>query len=165
MEIRVISNSPDETRELAKIFSRIIDFRDTIVLSGELGGGKTTFLNGMASSLGIKDDLASPSFTLVNLHNIAKDKTLVHIDLYRLDRPEDIFGTEIIDRILDDSSLTCIEWGEKITGYLKKDHLKISFSYILGEDIYEPDKREIIFTSFSPYWDKKLSMLGREVAL
>jgi len=163
MEIKVTSNSAKETKRLANIFSKVTDFGDTLMLVGELGGGKTTFIKGLAASLGVKSDLSSPSFTLVNVYELEDKKRLIHIDLYRFDSLSDILDTEINDMIEDSHALTCIEWGDKIMGFLKKDHISIEFSYVIKGGRSTQQIREIVFSSKNPYWSKKLSKIKGEL--
>ena len=84
MHMELISGSSQATIDLGKKFSRILRGGDIIIFSGELGGGKTTFISGLAEGLGIKESLSSPSFTILNQYNAGKLK-LIHIDFYRLD--------------------------------------------------------------------------------
>lgn len=160
MEIKITSNSVQETLKISRTLSGLLDFGDLLILEGELGGGKTTFLNGIADGLGIDEDLTSPSFTLVNVYGLKGDKRLVHIDLYRLDDIEEISDTEINDHIEDDRAITCVEWGGKLKGYINKDYLNIGFRYVLDDDSGDAlEKRKITLKSSSIYWDRILKDL------
>ncbi len=133
-----------------------------IDFSGELGGGKTAFVSGLADGLGIKENLSSPSFTILNQYDAGKLR-LVHIDFYRLDGVDEFDNIGIDDYIYDDSAVLCIEWGEKIRQYIKKDYLIISFNYVI-EDEESMNKRIIRFDSGSDYWNKKLNILKKILA-
>jgi tRNA threonylcarbamoyladenosine biosynthesis protein TsaE len=163
MEIKARSNSPEYTKRLANIFSKVTEFGDIIMFLGELGGGKTTFIKSLAASLGIKSDLSSPSFTLLNVYDIEDEKRFIHIDLYRFDRLSDILSTEIADIFDDDNAIKCVEWGDKIMGFLKKDYLTIEFSYLIRDGENTQNMREIIFKSKSPYWTKKMNNIKGEL--
>ncbi len=84
MNLKILSKSSQATIDLGKKFSKILRGGDIILFSGELGGGKTTFISGLADGLGIKENLSSPSFTILNQYMEGKIR-LVHIDFYRLD--------------------------------------------------------------------------------
>lgn len=162
MNLEILSKSSLATIDLGKKFSKILRGGDIILLSGELGGGKTTFISGLADGLGIKENLSSPSFTILNQYDAGKLK-LVHIDFYRLDGVDEFDNIGIDDHIYDDSAILCIEWGEKIRQYIKKDYLNISFNYII-EDEESMNKRIIRFNDSSDYWDKKLNILKKILA-
>ena len=162
MHLEILSKSSQATIDLGKKFSKILRGGDIIIFSGELGGGKTTFISGLADGLGIKENLSSPSFTILNQYNAGKLK-LVHIDFYRLDGIDEFDNIGLDDHIYDDSSILCIEWGEKIKQYIKKDYLTISFNYII-EDEDSMNRRIIRFSSSNNYWDKKLNILKKILA-
>ena len=159
MNLEILSKSSQATIDLGKKFSKILRGGDIIIFSGELGGGKTTFISGLADGLGIKENLSSPSFTILNQYNAGKLK-LVHIDFYRLDGIDEFDNIGLDDHVYDDSSILCIEWGEKIKQYIKKDCLTISFNYII-EDEDSMNRRIIRFSSSNNYWDKKLNILKK----
>ena len=159
MHIEILSGSPRLTIDLGKKFSKMLRGGDIIIFSGELGGGKTTFISGLADGLGIRENLSSPSFTILNQYNSGKIK-LVHIDFYRIDGIDEFDNIGLDDYIYDDSSILCIEWGEKILQYIKKDYLTICFNYIIGEE-NSINKRKITFDSSSSYWDKRLRKLKK----
>ena len=162
MLLEVLSKSSQATIDLGRKFSKILGGGDIIIFSGELGGGKTTFISGLAAGLGIKENLSSPSFTILNQYNAGKIK-LVHIDFYRIDGVDEFDNIGLDDHIYDDSSILCIEWGEKIKQYIKRDCLNISFNYII-EDEYTINRRIIRFNSSSKYWDKKLLKVKKILA-
>ena len=159
MTMEILSKSSQATTDLGKKFSKILQGGDIIIFSGELGGGKTTFISGLADGLGIKENLSSPSFTIINEYDAGKLK-LVHIDFYRLDGVDEFDNIGLDDHIYDDSAVLCIEWGEKIRQYIKKDYLNISFNYITADE-ESINKMIIRFNSSSNYWDKKLNILKK----
>ncbi len=159
MHLKILSESPGTTIELGKNFSKILTGGDIIIFSGELGGGKTTFISGLADGFGVRENLSRPSFTILNQYQAGKLK-LVHIDFYRLDGIDEFDNIGLDDHIYDSSSVLCIEWGEKIQEYIKKDYLNICFNYII-EDGDSINKRIITFDSSNTYWDKKLTKLKK----
>ena len=162
MHLEILSKSSQATIDLGKKFSKILRGGDIIIFSGELGGGKTTFISGLADGLGIRENLSSPSFTILNQYNAGKLK-LVHIDFYRLDGIDEFDNIGLDDHVYDDSAVLCIEWGEKIKQYIKKDYLTISFNYII-EDEDSMNRRIIRFSSSNNYWNKKLKILKKIMA-
>lgn len=106
-----LTNSEKETKNLASKLAKKI--HGVIALIGELGAGKTTFVQGFAAGLGIKDKIISPTFILIRQHKIPKSKrTLYHIDLYRI---ENDFSQLGLKEILENTdNIVVIEWAEKL---------------------------------------------------
>ncbi|MDZ7837510.1 MAG: tRNA (adenosine(37)-N6)-threonylcarbamoyltransferase complex ATPase subunit type 1 TsaE [Actinomycetota bacterium] len=113
MNVEFITDSAKSTSRLGQYFASFLNGGDTIILTGDLGGGKTTFTSGIAKGLGIGQDVSSPSFTLVNEYSTGSKK-LIHADLYRLDGAEEIAGIGMDDYIYDPDNIVCIEWGDKM---------------------------------------------------
>ena len=110
-------------------------------LRGNLGGGKTTFLQGFAKGLGIKEKILSPTFVIQKRFKI-KDSTFknfYHIDCYRLKNTKEILELHFKEIIFDPKNIVAIEWPEKIKKVLPKDTIFIKFKFV-GEN-----KREINF--------------------
>lgn len=106
-----LTNSEKETKNLASKLAKKI--HGVIALSGELGAGKTTFVQGFAAGLGIKDKIISPTFVLIRQHKIPKSKKLLyHIDLYRIEKDFSQLGLEEILENTD--NIVVIEWAEKL---------------------------------------------------
>lgn len=125
--MKVITHSPEETRELGKRTGELALPGDVFLLTGNLGAGKTCFTQGVAWGLGIEDYVMSPSFVIVReLHGRL---TLYHIDLYRLEQLE-----ETLDLGLDDyfygGGVCVIEWAEKAMDILPREHLLIEIDYL-----------------------------------
>lgn len=121
----IITNSQEETKSFAKNLAKKIN-GGVIALSGELGAGKTTFVQGFAEGLGIKDKIISPTFVLVRQHNIPNTSSILyHIDLYRLEDQLSINSIGLEDFISDPKNIVIIEWSEKLEK-LPKGTIKIS---------------------------------------
>lgn len=124
-----ISNSEKETKQIAGRLARQIT-HGVIALSGELGAGKTTFVQGFAKGLGIKEKIISPTFVLIRQHQIPKtNKILYHIDLYRLEENQDFKKLGLEEIINNPNNLVLIEWAEKLTD-LPKGTIKISIQKV-----------------------------------
>lgn len=136
------SSSPPATR----IFAQEI-FRETerkgirlFLLEGDLGSGKTVFVQGLAKALGVKKAVKSPSFILISEHS-GKKKNLIHADLYRLDDPKEILGLDLAEYLDDPRNILAIEWAEKLPkGFLRScPHVRLKF--FLGK---KPNERKIV---------------------
>ncbi|MFH1877150.1 MAG: tRNA (adenosine(37)-N6)-threonylcarbamoyltransferase complex ATPase subunit type 1 TsaE [Candidatus Omnitrophota bacterium] len=150
MTINTISSQ--ETIKLGKRFAKVLASGDVVVLEGELGGGKTTFVRGIVSGLCLRSRAKSPSFTLMR-HYAGRAITLHHIDLYRLNQ-RSIFDLGIEDYLYAPGAVTIIEWGEKIETILPR-FIRVSFAYTAETG------RRIIFTG-KGYKKSKLALLSRK---
>jgi tRNA threonylcarbamoyladenosine biosynthesis protein TsaE len=123
----VISHSPEETFEFARQWGAKLSGSPVILLSGDLGAGKTVFAKGIAAALGIDPrEVTSPSFTLINTHR--GDKTLHHVDLYRLDS---VSGADLgLDEMFDEpDAITVIEWAERLNA-LPLRSIQVRIEYV-----------------------------------
>lgn len=131
--ITFYSRSPQETEEIGNIIGRISKGRELFLLQGDLGAGKTVLVKGIAKGLGIDAQIVSPTFVIIK--NYPGRITLNHIDLYRINSIEELGIEEYID---DDSSITVVEWGEKLIKLLNlKEYLLVKI------DIIEDNSRKI----------------------
>ena len=165
MNVKMISASPQKTKITGSMFAMLLDPGDIIFLLGELGGGKTTFMSGVAEGLKARGNVSSPSFTLINIYDYKKDNVklnLVHCDLYRVSGFEDIPDIGIEEYIYDGKSIVFIEWGGFLREKISKDYLTIKFEYIFNEDGKEDrgelpeQKRQLTFSAENTYWRQKL---------
>lgn len=117
-----------------------------LLLQGDLGTGKTTLVKGISQGLGIKKEITSPTFSLMNVYNIKtlehqNLKTLIHIDAYRLKNEEELIAIGVEDYLGEANTVCIIEWPEKITNLLNDKKIKkIRIEHL------DNNKREIIFT-------------------
>lgn len=128
------SGSSKETKKIAIDFAK--KFKDgggIIGLSGDLGAGKTTFAQGFAEGLGVKEKVTSPTFVLIREHQIPDSiKRLIHIDLYRVDGQEEL-GELGLNEILESGDVVLIEWAEKIKEKLN-DAIWVNISKESGDE-------------------------------
>jgi len=118
------SNSEEDTKQFAKKLASKLKIGDIIVLSGELGSGKTKFTEGILEYFNLADEISSPTFTIVNEYN--SNPPVFHFDVYRLEDEDEflaIGGEEYFEK-----GICIIEWGEMIEDLLPQDYIKISFS-------------------------------------
>ena len=115
-----VSNSEQETLEIAQSFSMNLNYKDVVVLSGELGAGKTRFMYGIAKYFGIEDQICSPTFTIVNEYKVSNMKNnidkIFHFDVYRISDSEEFEDTIGLDYF--SQGLCIIEWGKNIQDIL-----------------------------------------------
>ena len=147
MEITINSESVDFTKELGFNFAKVLKCGDTVVLSGDLGAGKTMFVSGFLSFYNKENEASSPTFTIVNEHNLTNDLNLFHFDVYRFDF-EDEF-TAMGGEEFFDNGICIIEWGEKIKNLLPKNYLKIN----IEKDANDINKRTISFIPFGERYE------------
>ncbi len=117
---------------------------DLIVLSGDLGAGKTAFTQGFGRALGVTAPITSPTFTLANRYE--GDLTVNHLDVYRLEHIDEVRDLGLHE-LVDDRSVTLIEWGDAIVGALPGGYLEIRLQ--LGDG---PDDRVLEFRTVGPDW-------------
>lgn len=150
----LICKNENETREFAKNLASILKKCDVIVLSGELGAGKTKFVEGILEHFNLQDEISSPTFTIVNEYQ-NDEINIYHFDLYRLSdiyEFENIGGEEYFNK-----GICIFEWGELIEDILPNDYIKIKFERIGNEDNYRKlnietfgeKYKDIDFTKFS----------------
>ena len=113
--VTLTSHSPDETVALGAAWGRAVARGLVIGLTGELGAGKTQLVKGLAQGLGISKRVTSPSFALVNEYREGR-LPLFHLDLYRLDTPEQIIGAGLESYLDAPDGLSVVEWIERWTG-------------------------------------------------
>ena len=112
MATSILTNSPAETESLGQSWGRTAKRGLVIALSGDLGAGKTQLVKGIARGLDIMARVHSPSFTLVNVYTGGR-LTLFHLDLYRLETPEQILSAGL-EEYLKPEGITVIEWAERM---------------------------------------------------
>ena len=122
--IRYISHNENEIKKLAVQIASQLNIGDVIVLTGELGSGKTKFTEGFLSYFNLDKEISSPTFTIVNEYK-NEDISIFHFDVYRLEDVDEFYaigGDEYFS-----SGISIIEWGELIKDALPKDYIEIVF--------------------------------------
>ena len=126
------SNSPKETENLAKAFAKKLEKGDVICLSGDLGVGKTAFVQGLAKGLGIEEYISSPTFTIVNCYS--GKLPFYHFDVYRIGDSEEMFEIGYEEYVYGDG-ISVIEWPQLISDILPEKRYDIEIKKNL--DIHE----------------------------
>ncbi|MFQ6604515.1 MAG: tRNA (adenosine(37)-N6)-threonylcarbamoyltransferase complex ATPase subunit type 1 TsaE [Fidelibacterota bacterium] len=138
MKATYITQSPEETKALARNILTQIPPGSVIALTGDLGSGKTTFTQGVAAALGVQDTVLSPTFKLIS-HYEGKETTLYHIDCYRLRSMDEFLNIGGEHYLLPEKGYTFIEWADVIRDILPADTIEITFQYHKSD----PDARQI----------------------
>ncbi len=147
-KIICVTNSASQTKKLGFLLAKmILECRPgktarVLALRGELGAGKTNFVQGFAKELGIKAAITSPTFSIIKKYPIGSDtgfKTFCHIDCYRLDNAKDLAQLGFADLASDLSNIIAVEWPEIAKDILPKDFLKVEFE-VVGQN-----SRRVIF--------------------
>jgi tRNA threonylcarbamoyladenosine biosynthesis protein TsaE len=134
----VLTRSAQETRELAARLASELPPDTTLALHGDLGVGKTTFVQGIAAGLGVEGPVTSPTFTLCNMHR-GKRGLLAHLDAYRLESPGQL-DSLLLDDFLQSPWWLAIEWPERVASRLAEDALHIELA-IAADGTAEPAHR------------------------
>ncbi|MBF8249749.1 MAG: hypothetical protein HW400_350 [Candidatus Levybacteria bacterium] len=126
------SNNFAETQKLGRDFAKTLKKGDLVCLYGDLGSGKTTFTQGLAEGLGIKQRITSPTFIIVRCYELQTPafakasagkqnlKLFYHVDLYRVESEKDLEGLGIEEIINNKNNIVVIEWAEKLKNYLPR---------------------------------------------
>jgi len=137
-----VSHSPEQTRLLGRSLASLLAPGDLVCLFGELGAGKTTFMQGLAEGLGSPEPATSPSFTLVHEH-LGRVR-LYHLDLYRLQAGE--LAEAGIEDIFGSDAVVAVEWAERLPSELRAGALEIHFDF----DRADSNTRRLRFHSLAP---------------
>ncbi len=146
--IDFFSRSPEQTRRIGARLGGALQAGDVICLQGDLGAGKTTFVQGVAQGWGSLDSVSSPTFIIVNEYRRANGDKLFHMDAYRLDSAPEADELDL-DSMLADGALL-IEWPERIDGLIPDEHLWIQLEHINEEE------REMKFKAAGRRYDELL---------
>jgi tRNA threonylcarbamoyladenosine biosynthesis protein TsaE len=131
--IHAATKAVEQTRELAAAIAALVHPGDIVLLSGDLGAGKTAFVQGFARAIGVEEQVTSPTFTIARSYE--GRIRLHHLDVYRLDHlqeAEDLGLSELVDD--DSGAVTLIEWGEAVAPVLPADYLAVALAYGDGDD-------------------------------
>jgi tRNA threonylcarbamoyladenosine biosynthesis protein TsaE len=125
--LAVRTRSAAETTSLGRHIGDLLRPGEILLLIGDLGSGKTTFVQGLASGLGIERRPRSPTFMMVHSYNGGK-YPLVHVDLYRCDSSSEVM-TLGLEELFEPPAVACVEWGEKATPLVGDNYLELDFSW------------------------------------
>jgi tRNA threonylcarbamoyladenosine biosynthesis protein TsaE len=136
-----ITNNKGETQALAENFSKTLKGGDFLAFYGNLGSGKTTFIQGLAKGLGIQRRIISPTFIILRHYRMDKGN-FYHVDLYRIESKHDLLGIGLEQIIQDSNSIVALEWAQKLGELLPKQRIDIHMEYL------EDNKRKITIKKY-----------------
>lgn len=141
------TTSAVDTRAVGAGIGTVLAAGDVVVLSGDLGAGKTVLAQGIAAGLGVTDRVVSPTFALVREY--VGRIPLHHLDVYRLDHLQEAIDLGI-DELLDDG-VVVVEWGEGVRELLPAERLEIAIAF----DDHDDDTRHLVLTPLGSGWDRR----------
>lgn len=150
-ELLVVSNSPDRTRAVAAALAELCRPGDLLVLTGDLGAGKTAFCQGFGAALGVRSPITSPTFTLH--HRYEGRLVMHHLDVYRIEQLDETVELGL-EELFESGGVTLIEWGDTIRPALPAQYLELSLE--LGEG---DDDRLIRIGSVGDGWADRMAAL------
>jgi tRNA threonylcarbamoyladenosine biosynthesis protein TsaE len=136
-----LTKHSEETRKLGIDFAKKIKYGDFLAFYGNLGSGKTTFIQGLAEGLGIKRRIISPTFIILRHYKLDRG-SFYHVDLYRTNSKHDLLGLGMDEIIEDKNNIIAVEWSDKLNDFLPKKRIELHFKYI------EENEREIIIKKY-----------------
>lgn len=145
------SRSPEQTRRIGVRLGGALQTGDVICLQGDLGAGKTTFVQGVARGWGSLDSVSSPTFILVNVYRRADQSQLFHLDAYRLDSTPEAEELDLDSMLAQGPVL--IEWPERMDGLIPKERLWLKLEHI------DEEEREMKFRSSGRRYDDLLELV------
>jgi tRNA threonylcarbamoyladenosine biosynthesis protein TsaE len=137
------TKTADDTRAVGEAFAALLRPRDAVILTGELGAGKTTLVQGVARGLDVHDQVVSPTFLLVREYRGRLD--IAHVDVYRLDRIQDVVDLAL-EELGDGDAVLLVEWGDVIEEILPADHVTIELT-AEGDEV-----RQIVLSPGGQTW-------------
>ena len=155
--IRCSTSSEHETRDLGEALAPLAGEGDIVILTGDLGAGKTRFTQGFARGLNISEAVTSPTFTLVRVYDDGRLK-LQHADLYRMEGAEEVADL-VLGELGERSGVSLIEWGDAALGVLGHDVLDVKIELGPGDD-----DRVITLTPAGPTWSARRDELEKALA-
>jgi tRNA threonylcarbamoyladenosine biosynthesis protein TsaE len=147
----------DATRDLAAAVAGLARPGDVVVLAGDLGAGKTAFVQGFGRALGVEERITSPTFTLVHIYEGGR-LPIHHLDVYRLDQINEALDLGLAE-MLDDGGVVLVEWGDAILPVLPHDLLEVRLTFGDGDD-----DRGLQLRPVGPGWSARARSLATALA-
>ncbi|MCC6146716.1 MAG: tRNA (adenosine(37)-N6)-threonylcarbamoyltransferase complex ATPase subunit type 1 TsaE [Anaerolineaceae bacterium] len=151
--LEFLSRSPEQTRRIGMRLGKLLNPGDLVCLSGDLGAGKTTLVQGLAQGWGSLDQATSPTFVLVNVYHRPNQESLYHLDAYRLENAMEAEDLDL-DNMLENSPLI-IEWAERIQKALPLECLTIQLRWVAEE------RRNMILSPAGERYENMVAELRR----
>ncbi len=152
--MRIVTRSADETRAVGARVAGLLQPGDLVIVGGSLGSGKTVFVQGLARGLDVEGPVTSPTFTLV--HEYKGRMPLLHADVYRLDRLDEVRELALEERA-DGAAVTVVEWGDVVEVVLPEDRLEVRIELPAHAD--PGDERLVALAPSGPSWNARADAL------
>jgi tRNA threonylcarbamoyladenosine biosynthesis protein TsaE len=154
MRIELRTATADGTRAAGRALATLLRPGDAVALTGELGAGKTTFVQGVAAGLGFEGQVVSPTFTLVREYQ--GRLRVFHVDVYRLERVQEVLDLGL-DEAAAEGGVLLVEWGDVVEALLPAEHLVVTFTTTSIDD----EVRSIVFEGVGGSWRLRWERLER----
>ncbi|MFD9035095.1 tRNA (adenosine(37)-N6)-threonylcarbamoyltransferase complex ATPase subunit type 1 TsaE [Streptomyces sp. NPDC059567] len=150
-------DSPEEMQEIGRRLAKLLRPGDLVMLTGELGAGKTTLTRGLGEGLGVRGAVTSPTFVIARVHpSLVGGPALVHVDAYRLGGGLDEMEDLDLDVSLPDS-VVVVEWGDGKVEELTDDRLHVLIHRVVGDT--DDDRRTVVLRGIGTRWaDEDLAL-------
>ncbi len=156
MRIELRAETAEDTRAVGRAVAFLLRPGDAVALTGELGAGKTTLVQGAARALGVREPVVSPTFTLVREYR--GRVRVYHVDVYRLDRVQDVLELGL-EEMVEDGGVLLVEWGDVVEGLLPGDRLQVELTRL-----WEGEARRLVVTGRGGSWQARWPELERALA-
>lgn len=151
----------DGTRAVGAAVASVLAAGDLVVLSGDLGAGKTVLVQGLAAAAGCTGDVTSPTYTLIQHYATGSGYVLLHVDLYRLERLDEVIELAIPE-LLEEGAAAVVEWGERGLAALPPDYLAVDIEAGPGEG-QRRIRLEAVGAAWEDKWEQLCAALGATV--
>jgi tRNA threonylcarbamoyladenosine biosynthesis protein TsaE len=154
--IQAVTKNGEDTRALAGELAGLVRANDVILLCGDLGAGKTTFVQGLARALHVQEAVTSPTFVLARQYE--GDLPIAHLDVYRLDYQQEVIELGL-QELADDDCVVVVEWGDMVAQTLPADFLEIRLEF--GD---AADERNLMLRTVGERWTARLAAIHRALS-
>ena len=154
-QLALRTGSAEETRDVGDAIAPLLRQRDAVILTGELGAGKTTLVQGLARGLDVEEPVVSPTFTLVREYE--GRLPVAHVDVYRLERVQDVVDLGL-EELGDGDDVLLVEWGDAVEDLLSPERLRIELTTADPAGVEET--RRIVLRSEGTSWDERAGALA-----
>ena len=158
MRTEIRTATAEDTRAAGRAMASLLRPGDAVALTGELGAGKTTFVQGVAAGLGFEGHVVSPTFTLVREYQ--GSVRIFHVDVYRLERVQDVLDLGL-DEATAEGGVLLVEWGDAIEGLLPAEHLVVTLTTAPAGWADGDDVRSIVVEGVGASWRLRWEQLER----
>lgn len=159
MTLALTTRSADGTRAVAAALVPFLREGDVVLLSGELGAGKTVFVQGLANAAGVDEPVTSPTFTLLHGYATTIGLELLHADVYRLETTAEVADLGLAE-LVEDGAFALVEWGERAVSALGPDHLFVEISPSAEVPDADPDLRRLSVRPVGGTWTARWPALA-----